>query len=260
MRCRLLRTRRRRRDRVDDAKLHVPSSRTDWIQRRRLISTLEQAALSPIVLVAAPAGYGKSTAVGQWLQSENAPEHQAWVSLDEGDNDATRMWVHLAAALDRAGCDLGAGPAEYVAKHAAALATRVVPWVTAAIQQLAEPLVLVLDDCHLLPAGPATEQLQALLDHLPDNAHVILVCRSDPALRLGRLRVAGRLIEIRTADLAFDPGETGMLLRSEGVVPSRFGGDRFGRAHGGLAGRGLSRRPVLAGPLRPGRLHQTAEW
>ena len=205
---------------IENAKVHTPSSRSDWIPRARLVQLLDRAASRAIVLVAAPAGFGKSTAVAQWLGSDRAPARRAWVSLDEVDNDATRMWSHLAAALGQTGCDLGDDPEQYVAAHAAALAERVVPWVLDAIATLAEPLALVLDDCHLLVPGPVVDQLQRLLDHLPVNAHLILISRSEPALRLGRLRVAGHVTEIRTADLAFDDGEITMLLRSEGVVPS----------------------------------------
>lgn len=94
------------------------------------------------------------------------------------------------------------------------------PRILRAIRDLVAPVVLVLDDCHLLRAGPSTDQLQLVLDRRPANAHLVLITRSDPALRLGRLRVAGLVTEIRTVDLAFDPGETLMLLRHEGVAAS----------------------------------------
>ena len=92
-------------DHLSDVKLHPPSRRASWVDRPRLMEAMAQAVRRPVTLVAAPAGYGKTTVVAQALQGEECPD-SAWVSLDAGDNDPARLWSHVAAALERAGCVL----------------------------------------------------------------------------------------------------------------------------------------------------------
>jgi LuxR family maltose regulon positive regulatory protein len=170
----------------------------------------------PVVLIAAPAGFGKSTLVTQWHESV-ATTDAAWLCLDPGDNDPARLWSHLATALQRAGCALGVNVAEFIATSATATLTRVVPRMIDALEALGRPLTLVLDDCHVIRSAACSEQLDYLLDHLPAAVHVVLIARSDPALRLGRLRVEGRLSEIRTKDLSFSADEIRAVLQVEGV-------------------------------------------
>jgi len=170
-----------------------------------------------VVLIAAPAGFGKSTLVTQWYESVAAADPTAWLCLDPGDNDAARLWSHLATALQRAGCVFDVNMAEFIATSSTAMLTRVVPRVIDALEALGRPVTVVLDDCHALRSAACCEQLDYLLDHLPEAVHVVLIARSDPALRLGRLRVEGRLAEIRTRDLSFTSDEIRAVLQGEGV-------------------------------------------
>ena len=87
-----------------EAKLRPPPPRPEWVTRSRLVDELVMASQRPVTLIAAPAGYGKTTAVTQWLASTSGPATAAWVSLDTADNDPVRLWTHIATALDRAGC------------------------------------------------------------------------------------------------------------------------------------------------------------
>ena len=207
-------------DSVDEGKLHPPPARRAWIPRPRLLAELSRATRLPVTVIAAPAGYGKSTVVTQWLGSGRAPARQAWVCLDAGDNDSTRFWTHLVSALERIGCAVDDNPIGFVAGSGGAMLTRVVPRVAEALAALGEPLTIVLDDAHLLLSPDCAAQLDALIDRLPTNVQLILISRSEPALRLSRLRLDGRLAEIRSRTLSFTAGEVRWLLRTEGLVLS----------------------------------------
>jgi LuxR family transcriptional regulator, maltose regulon positive regulatory protein len=204
-------------DSIDESKLHPQVPRIEWIQRPRLLARLSKAVQQPITLVAAPAGYGKSTLVAQWFDDPEAPGLKCWVGLDPGDNDPTRLWAHVATALERIGCWGEPSAADYVASMSTAISTRVVPRVVDAVSTSSDPVTIVLDDCHLLRSAECSEQLDRLVEHLPPNAHLILIARADPALRLGRLRVDGRLSEIRSKDLAFTTSETRALLEAADI-------------------------------------------
>jgi LuxR family maltose regulon positive regulatory protein len=189
----------------------------EWILRPRLLARLSKAVQQPVTLVAAPAGYGKSTLVAQWFDDPEAAGLKAWIGLDTGDNDPTRLWAHVATALERIDCWGESNAADYVASSSTAMLTRVVPRVIDALSASTNPVTMVLDDCHLVRSPECSEQLDRLVKHLPHNAHLVLIARSDPALRLGRLRVEGRLSEIRSRDLSFTTSETQALLRAAGI-------------------------------------------
>lgn len=195
-----------------DAKLHRPPERDDWVRRERLLELMQGARRHPVTLVAAPAGYGKTILVAQWLASLGDQVAAAWVSLDEGDNDPNRMWSHVTQALTRAG-RLGpevdgrqeGAPGSLLTSTVARLATA------------SEDVILVLDDFHFIHNRTCHEQVQLLLHQLPPQGHVVIVTRADPPLRLGRVRASGLLVEIRPDDLAFTPSEAGSLLERHQV-------------------------------------------
>src|SRR5262245_28878612 len=169
-------------------KLHVPRPRPGFVPRPRLVRRLDEGLARGLVLVCAPAGYGKTVALADWARRSGQPV--AWLSLDAGDNDPVRFWRHVVAAV---------GPAR------PGVAERVLPVfgppppssfdepVTALINELAaQPAdgeaVLILDDYHLIYAGPVHESLLLLAEHLPPGLRLVLASRSDPPLPLGRLR------------------------------------------------------------------------
>jgi LuxR family transcriptional regulator, maltose regulon positive regulatory protein len=194
-------------------KLHLPRLRPGFVPRPRLAGRLDEGLARGLVLVCAPAGYGKTVALADWARRSGRPV--AWLSLDPGDNDPVRFWRHVVAAV---------GPAR------AGAAGRVLPLlgapppssfaglVTALVNELAaqpgdgEP-VLILDDYHLIDAGPVHESLLLLLEHLPPGLQVVLASRSDPPLPLGRLRARGQLAEPGAAELRFTTGEAAALLQ-----------------------------------------------
>jgi LuxR family transcriptional regulator, maltose regulon positive regulatory protein len=194
-------------------KLYVPGLRPGFVARPRLVGALGRG----LTLVCAPAGFGKTTLLADWLRSGGWPV--AWLSLDAGDNDPVRFWRHVVAALDRA----RPGISERVAPLLGPPPSSFEGLVTALINELAahpgeNEMVLVLDDYHLIDARPVHASLGFLLEHLPPGLHLVLASRSDPPLPLARLRARGQLAELRTDDLRFTAEEAAALLR-ESAAP-----------------------------------------
>ena len=198
-----------------DAKLHYPPTRADWVRRDRLLDQLERATRLPVTLVAAPAGYGNTILAAQWVAGRVGLA-TAWVSLDSGDNDPSRLWTHVAAALDRAGCMLPTHRPSRVAGRSDREATpTLLPAIVAALEAMPDEIVLVLDDFHFIQASSCHEQMEFLIERLPTQAHLVITTRADPGLRLGRLRASGALGEIRAADLGFTSDEAIALFARE---------------------------------------------
>ena len=194
-------------------KLQVPRSRPGLVTRRRLADQLEDGLNRGLVLVAAPAGYGKSVLLSEWVRDMTQPV--AWLSLDGGDNDPVRFWRHVLAALDvvRPGLAERLGP---LAGPPAPLAYDAL--VSALINDVvADPglpdVLLVLDDYHLISSDALQASVRFLLDHRPPQLRVVLASRSDPPLGLARYRGRGELAEVRAADLRFNVDEAAELLR-----------------------------------------------
>ena len=193
-------------------KLHVPRPQPGYVPRPRLAAALDEGLDRRLVLVCAPAGFGKTALLAHWAQSGNQPV--AWLSLDAADNDPARFWRHVVAALDRA----RPGTGERVGPLLGPPAPRSYEGlVTALINELASgpgdgELLLVLDDYHLIDARQVHAPLEFLLEHPPPGLHLVLAGRSDPPLPLARLRAGRQLAELRISDLRFTAEEAGSLL------------------------------------------------
>jgi len=186
------------------------------VSRPRVERALERLADRQLILVAAPAGYGKTTAVTQW-SSLMTGRQLAWVSLDAAENDPVRLWTSIATALARAGCRIDDDITGFVASQRTAITARVLPRLINALAVLGDQIVLVFDDFNLVHSRACLEQVNFFLDHLPTSATVVIISRSDPRLHLARMRVSGRMGEIRADCLAFDEHEAAVLLAGEGV-------------------------------------------
>ncbi len=192
-------------------KLAPPRLQPPLVPRTALIARLEQGSAGKLTLIAAPAGYGKTTLVAQWLAAHDRPV--AWVSLDAGDNDPVRFWTYVITAC-RA-LDPGLGKSAL-----AALRTSQQPsfeaLLTALINELAAlpaPGILVLEDYHVITSTQVHESVAFLLDHLPDTLHLVLMTRSEPPLFLARLRARNQITEIDAADLQFSHQDTQAFLQ-----------------------------------------------
>ncbi|WP_323102166.1 LuxR C-terminal-related transcriptional regulator [Intrasporangium sp. YIM S08009] len=197
------------------SKLYVPGPRAGALERARVSDLLDRGTTTKLTLVSAQAGFGKTTAIANWVQHRSAPGGVAWLSLDPGDAVPDGFWTYVATALSGVDPDLAAGVAPLLAAGAALPAV-----LTELLNRLADldhDLVLVLDDYHLVDGPEIADGLAFVLAHLPPHAHVVLSTRADPSLPLSRLRSHGELVEIRAADLRFTNDEATSYLRSHGV-------------------------------------------
>ena len=232
-------------------KLYVPQSRSDLIPRPRLIERLEARPERKLTVVSAPAGFGKTTLIGQWIESRSGV---GWVSLDEKDNDPARFWSYVIAALRDIHPSLDVPSQE-------ALQSRQPDRIHEALIELingiaggTDRLLLVLDDYHVIESEIVHQTLAFLIDHMPPQMHMIIASRVDPPLSLSRLRGRGQLTELRAADLRFTPREAtrflnqmmGLALPAEDVMAleSRTEGWVVGLQLAALSLRGQDRERV----------------
>ena len=186
-------------------KLYIPPPRPDVVLRSRLIARLNAGLYRKLTLISAPAGFGKTTLVSAWLALCGRPV--AWLSLDEADNDPTRFLTYLAAALRTIVPTIGAGPMGLLQSPQPPPIDALLPMLLNEIATLSQPAILVLDDYHLLDAGPIDQALAFLVERLPPQLHLVIATRVDPPLPLARLRARGHVTELRAADLRFTSAE-----------------------------------------------------
>ena len=196
-----------------EAKLHVPRGARDLVPRPRLRERLSAGARSALTLISAPAGFGKTTLLTEWLAA--APSDgplAAWLSLDEADNDPALFWTYVVAALRSvAGREVGAG-ALALLESSQAPTEAVITTLVNDLFAVPGDVVLVLDDYQVIEARNVHDGVAFLLEHLPPQVHLIIASRADPPFSLARWRGDGRLTEIRAADLRFTPEESATYL------------------------------------------------
>jgi LuxR family maltose regulon positive regulatory protein len=223
-------------------KLHIPryqqpSQQTSLVPRPHLLKFLDAGLAGKLTLIAAPAGFGKSTLLTEWIDATASARsksvvaeskkqtHQptfCWLSLEESDNDPVRFWLYFIAALHAKLPELNTDasilllspeppPLETVLSI---LINDLVAWSTAATPApaMSPAIVLVLEDYHSIESAAIHQSLAFLLDHLPPTLHIVITTRADPPLPLARLRARGQLLEIRSDELRFTAGETAVFL------------------------------------------------
>ena len=190
---------------VITTKLFRPGLRQQTVERKRLYDLLREGRTLPLTLVVAPAGWGKSTIVADWLARDDVTA--GWVSLDGGDNDPKRFWRYLLLAADQAGSAAGAAALRRLDAAGSDVLRDVLPAFVNELASAQAPLVLVLDDYHLVTSAQVHATVATLLDRCPPQLNLMLITRADPPLPLSRLRVRGDLAELRAEDLRFSAGE-----------------------------------------------------
>ena len=210
-----------------ESKFHAPGARQEWVERRRLVRNLAGTD-ARLVLVEAPAGFGKTTLIAQWQASAEYGHPFAWLSLDPDDNHPSRLWWHITHALQRTYPGLGVGPVLQALRAPVPdiMGTIVLPLVNV-LMAASEPVVLVLDDYHLISEPACHDQIAFLLHHLLPPARLVLITRADPPLPLARLRAAGEMAEIRVRELRFAAAEAGALVHA--VAGVRLSGPGLAR-------------------------------
>ena len=198
-----------------EAKISAPVLRTRLIDRPRVHEALDAGGAAALTLVAAPAGYGKTTAVRAWCARSDLA--LAWVRLDAHDNDPVRLWTSIATAIDRIRPGLGR-PALRHLKASGHSIDGSVDELANSIMAFGGELALVLDDLHLVTQADCIASLNHAVATLPANARLIVISRTDPALRLPQLRATGELAELRARDLMLTPAEAHeVLVEQEGI-------------------------------------------
>ena len=186
-------------------KLFRPNPRHQTVERTRLHDLLRQGCTLPLTLVVAPAGWGKSTLVADWLMHDQVAA--GWVSLDGGDDDPKRFWRYLLLAAGRAAPGAGGAALRRLDAAGSDVLRDVLPTFVNEMTSSDAPLVLVLDDYHLVTSAQVHESVSTLLDRCPPQLHLVLITRADPPLPLSRLRVRGELAELRAEHLKFSLDE-----------------------------------------------------
>jgi LuxR family transcriptional regulator, maltose regulon positive regulatory protein len=192
-------------------KLVAPAPRAGLLPRAGLQSLLQASLQAKLCLVGAPVGSGKTTLLAQW-RAVAGGGRVAWVSLEESDNDPTRFWSYLVAALRTVEPEVGTVALEALGGPSVELQWVVVPSLVNDLATVGAPLVLILDDYHLITNAICHRTLGWFLDHLPPAVHVVLSTRLDPPLPLARMRARGELAELRVGELQFTGEEAAELL------------------------------------------------
>ena len=192
-------------------KLYVPPPQPRAVLRPRLIERLNEGLHRRLALISAPAGFGKTTLVSDWLAGCQRPA--AWLSLDEGDNDPTRFLSYVVAALQTIAPNIGDGVLGMLQSPQPPPTESTLTALLNEITTVPDDFVLVLDDYHVVDARAVDDALAFLLDHLPPRMHLLIATREDPNLPLARLRARGQLVELRAAGLRFTPDEAAEFLK-----------------------------------------------
>lgn len=210
-------------------KLHIPPTSTRLVARPRLLARLAEGLACPLTLISAPAGFGKTTLLSEWLDSLNSEQRTvdssrptfhyplstlrvAWLSLDEDDNDPLRFLTYLIGALQTLTPDLGETTLALLRSPQPPPTKTLLTALINELTALAFRFAVVLDDYHVITAPPVHEMLSYILDHLPSQMHLVMLTRADPPLPLARLRVRNQLVELRANDLRFTSEEAAMFL------------------------------------------------
>ncbi len=193
-------------------KLNIPPARPQTIPRQRLAERLQQGLGYNLTLVSAPAGFGKTTLLCEWIRDSRPPTPTAWLSLEEADGDPRRFWEYFIAALQTLHPDCGKDIL-HLLHSSQPLPTEAL--LTALINDLAgieQDSLLILDDYHFIQSEPVHSGINFLLEHLPPRLHLVIATRADPPLPLAHFRGKGTMLEIGADELRFTLEEAFSLL------------------------------------------------
>src|SRR5437764_2777733 len=193
-------------------KLYIPRLRPNVVIRPRLIERLNEGLHRKLTLIAAPAGFGKTTLISEWVEGIERPRARtAWLSLDEGDSDPTLFLTYLVAALRTIAANIGEGVLGMLQSPQPPPTESILTALLNEITAIPDKFVLVLDDYHVIEAKAIDHALTFLVEHLPPQMHLVIATREDPQLPLARLRARDQLTELRATDLRFTPSEAAEL-------------------------------------------------
>jgi LuxR family maltose regulon positive regulatory protein len=197
------------------AKSAPPAIRAQLIERAALIEILSAEPSRKLTLLSAPAGWGKTTLLAQWVSGADDRRRHGWLSLDASDNDPARFWACAIAALGKASPGVAPRAFELI-KTGADPRQVVLPTLLNELAAIDYQIALILDDYHLVENRTVHEQVDFVVERMPQTFRLVIATRSDPVLPLARLRAHGELLELRAEELRFQAGEAADLL--DGVL------------------------------------------
>jgi len=195
---------------IISTKLHIPTPRLNLVKRQRLTARLNMGLHRKLTFISAPAGYGKTTLVCEWLA--NCGRHVAWLSLEQEDNEIPRFLTYFISALQTISENIGIGVLAVLASPSPPPIDAMLTSLINELTTITFPIILVLDDYHAVSCHEVDEVVCFLLDYLPPQIHLVLTSRENHALSLSRLRVRDQLTELRTTDLRFTLIEAELLF------------------------------------------------
>jgi LuxR family maltose regulon positive regulatory protein len=191
-------------------KLFIPRPRKNLVRRPRLVERLNRGLDGKFTLIAAPAGFGKTTLLSEWIPQ--SPCCVTWLSLEQSDNDPTRFWTYFIASLQSLSPQLGENALALLQSSQAPPIASILTVLINEITAFEEMFALVLDDYHAIDSQSIHQSLTFIIDHLPRNMHILMTTRVDPPLPVARLRARDQLTEIRAHDLRFSADEAAAFL------------------------------------------------
>jgi LuxR family maltose regulon positive regulatory protein len=191
-------------------KLYIPTAPASRVTRPHLIERLDELKKKALTIVSAPAGFGKTTLLAEWIDQTSLPV--AWLSLDNGDNDPYRFLAYMIAALESIHEYVGLEARQIMQSNQLRSPLIMLASLLNDLGKVTEPYVLILDDYQFITEHAVHETMAYLLDHLPSNMHLVISTRADPPLQLGRLRAYDQMLELRTTDLRFTSEEATAFL------------------------------------------------
>lgn len=198
--------------RILTTKLYLPPPGPGVLLRPRLIKHLDDGLNDKLTLIIAPAGYGKTTLIGEWVSGCKTPV--AMLCLDGGDNDTTRFLTYFIAALQKISTDIGNGISDLLQSPGRPAIESILSSLINDIVATSKNFTIVLDDYHLVDSDPVNGVVSFLLDHLPHNMRMLIATREEPRLNLAQLRARGQLTEIRSSDLRFTRSEAALFFNT----------------------------------------------
>ena len=203
---------------IVESKLRIPPPPVPMVARQRLLDLVEGDGAANRVYITGPAGIGKSTFMAQWCRERQLDSIVIWVSLDERDSDSARLWAHIFESAEVASPNLGAAAAN-AARNGSPLIDTVVPLFLNDLEFGGTPVVVALDDVHMIGKGPALDSLVALAEQLPHDTILAMASRQGPGPRENRWVMHGQAVHISNSDLRFNAIETGLLLEQFADAP-----------------------------------------
>jgi LuxR family maltose regulon positive regulatory protein len=198
-----------------NTKLFIPRPRTNLVSRPRLINRLNAGQDKKLTLIAAPAGFGKTTLLSEWIP--RSPHCVTWLSLDEGDNSPSRFWMYFIAALQTISPELGRGVQALLPSLQPHDIESILTALINEINAFGDSFAHVFDDYHLIENTEIDHGLAYLIDHQPSNLHLIIATRENPHLPLARLRARDQFTELRASDLRFTSSEAAEFLKAMSI-------------------------------------------